>query len=570
MTIDGPDSSAQRVTVSGNNANRVFNINPGKTVTIRDLTLTQGSTPSPNFGGAIYNDHSTLTLIGVTVSNSTADFGGGIFSNGSLSGSATLTIIDSTISGNTTHFGDGGGIDNFGISGNATLNLTNSTISGNRAKGNGGGIFSNGPLLSTPVTITNCTITDNRANNENDNFGQGGGLGVAGANPVIVRNSLVDLNFNGASPSTTPDDISAALVPPSASTHNLIGNCFNPCFLTDGVNNNHLNVPAASLNIGPISANGGINQTHALLPGSIAIEAGNNAYVVAPPFDNVSPITDERGAGFPRQVGAAVDIGSFEANYAITATAGTGQSTIVGSAFVTNLAATVTESGNPVSGVSVTFTAPGSGASGTFANSTNTETVTTNASGIATASQFTANAIQGNYNVVATATGVPGSASFNLTNIIGPATHFLVSAPASATAGSAFSFTVTAQDQFNNPTTGYAGTVHFTSSDGSAVLPANSTLTNGAGTFSATLKTAGNQTINCDRHGDKFHHRDQRHDCGKRRIGDAFLGQRTGFRDGRCSFQFHRDGAGPIQQHGHELCRDRSLHQHRWRSGTAG
>ena len=75
------------------------------------------------------------------------------------------------------------------------------------------------------------------------------------------------------------------------------------------------------------------------------------------------------------------------------------------------------------------------------------------------------------------------------------ATHFLVSAPSSATAGSSFSFTVTAEDQFDNTATAYAGTVHFTSSDGAATLPTNSTLTNGVGTFSATLKTAGNQTI---------------------------------------------------------------------------
>src|SRR5205085_8419517 len=68
-------------------------------------------------------------------------------------------------------------------------------------------------------------------------------------------------------------------------------------------------------------------------------------------------------------------------------------------------------------------------------------------------------------------------------------------APSSATAGSAFSFTVTAQDQFNNTATGYAGTVHFTSSDGQAVLPSNSTLTSGTGMFSATLKTAGAQTL---------------------------------------------------------------------------
>src|SRR5204863_230179 len=61
--------------------------------------------------------------------------------------------------------------------------------------------------------------------------------------------------------------------------------------------------------------------------------------------------------------------------------------------------------------------------------------------------------------------------------------------------GVSFSFTVTAQDQNNNTATGYIGTVHFTSTDGQAVLPANSTLTTGAGTFSATLKTAGNQTI---------------------------------------------------------------------------
>jgi hypothetical protein len=75
------------------------------------------------------------------------------------------------------------------------------------------------------------------------------------------------------------------------------------------------------------------------------------------------------------------------------------------------------------------------------------------------------------------------------------ATHFTVSAPGSATAGTAFNFTVTAADQFNNTATSYSGTVHFTSSDGASVLPANATLTNGVGTFSATLKTAGSQTI---------------------------------------------------------------------------
>src|SRR5262249_14481184 len=75
------------------------------------------------------------------------------------------------------------------------------------------------------------------------------------------------------------------------------------------------------------------------------------------------------------------------------------------------------------------------------------------------------------------------------------ATHFMVSAPASATAGSAFNFTVTALDASNAVVPGYSGTVHFSSSDGNATLPANTTLTNGTGTFSATLGTAGSQTI---------------------------------------------------------------------------
>ena len=67
---------------------------------------------------------------------------------------------------------------------------------------------------------------------------------------------------------------------------------------------------------------------------------------------------------------------------------------------------TVTDaSNNPVSGVNVTFTAPSSGASGIFSNSTATITVATNASGVATA-PFTANSTAGGYNVTAAANGL--------------------------------------------------------------------------------------------------------------------------------------------------------------------
>ena len=63
------------------------------------------------------------------------------------------------------------------------------------------------------------------------------------------------------------------------------------------------------------------------------------------------------------------------------------------------------------------------------------------------------------------------------------------------TAGAAGSVTVTAMDAYGNVVTGYTGTVAITSSDGQAVLPPNAVLTNGVGSFSVTLETAGSQSI---------------------------------------------------------------------------
>jgi uncharacterized protein (TIGR03437 family) len=74
-------------------------------------------------------------------------------------------------------------------------------------------------------------------------------------------------------------------------------------------------------------------------------------------------------------------------------------------------------------------------------------------------------------------------------------THFTVSAPASATAGTAFNLTVTALDSSNQAVTGYSGSVRFTSTDKAAVMPSESMLSDGVGTFSAALLTAGSETI---------------------------------------------------------------------------
>ncbi len=78
------------------------------------------------------------------------------------------------------------------------------------------------------------------------------------------------------------------------------------------------------------------------------------------------------------------------------------------------------------------------------------------------------------------------------------AMYFSLAAPTSAAAGAPFSITVAAKDQNGKTVTGYTGTVHFTSTDDLAGLPANYTFTGadqGSRTFSVTLKTAGSQTV---------------------------------------------------------------------------
>ena len=85
--------------------------------------------------------------------------------------------------------------------------------------------------------------------------------------------------------------------------------------------------------------------------------------------------------------------------------------------------------------------------------------------------------------------------------------HFAVTAPSTAVGGTAFTYTVIAQDAFNNTVSASIGSVYFSTSDlgSSTSLPASGTLTNGVGTFSATLTTAGDQSISVmDGYGDDY------------------------------------------------------------------
>jgi hypothetical protein len=153
---------------------------------------------------------------------------------------------------------------------------------------------------------------------------------------------------------------------------------------------------------------------------SPAIDAGDDCVAdVAHCSDNsISQLTTDQ-RGYARKTGAHVDIGAVESNYVMSVTAGDSQVTGPGTAFGTALTVTITESGNPASGIDVTFTAPSSGASGTFqTTSTNTATATTNASGVATSPTFTANSTVGSYTVTASADAL--SVSFSLQNLATP------------------------------------------------------------------------------------------------------------------------------------------------------
>ena len=158
--------------------------------------------------------------------------------------------------------------------------------------------------------------------------------------------------------------------------------------------------------LAPLGDYDGPTQTAALLPGSPAIDAGNNALIPA------GVTTDQRG--LPRNVNGVVDIGAFESSgFTIVATSGTGQSTVVYTSFSEPLVATVTANNpiEPVAGGLVTFTPPPSGASATLTGSP----ATISATGTATVTAA-ANGVGGIYSVSAGARGIPTPAIFGLTN----------------------------------------------------------------------------------------------------------------------------------------------------------
>ncbi len=230
-------------------------------------------------GGKLHSKYSTITenkAIGSGASNNYGE-GGGL-----IGFSLSNAIIDSsTIDHNLADEGGGVAI----VSGSAQVMLSNSTISSNVAK-----IAIGGASFAVPVAISNSTIA----------FNNGGSLGGGG---LYLNGMSADINS-----SIIADNAPAGMVGGNAVGADIGGSApitgaFNL------IQHSSIAVPVDTLTtdpqLSPLGCHGGATQTHALMTGSPAIDAG---------FADAAINYDQRGIGFVRSAGTSADIGAYESD----------------------------------------------------------------------------------------------------------------------------------------------------------------------------------------------------------------------------------------------------------------
>jgi hypothetical protein len=252
-----------------------------------------------------------LTLNNSTVAQNIAQsasvcraFGGGIFNH--LQGS--MTIANSTIAENTVRATTpcqpsfAGAADGAGIANEGSLTVEQSTISRNsgeythptenECRSAGAGIFNK--TDSASLIVSNSTITSNRSTAGPNCLTGSYGAGVAREQSesfMSIAGSIIAGNAAASKP-----DISGFF---TSGGYNLIGDS------TGGSGYAQTDILNVDPLIGDLQDNGGPTLTHALLPGSPAIDAGDPNPVDPPEWD-------QRGPGFPRIVNGRIDIGAFE------------------------------------------------------------------------------------------------------------------------------------------------------------------------------------------------------------------------------------------------------------------
>lgn len=325
VSIIGPGPSG--LAVQGIAGNPVFMLKSNCMVSICGLTITHFSFPGvhPSYvGRGIYNDHSTLVIsncavtgnsdgngggiyndgyngsaslliVNSSINDNSADYGAGIYNDSRLSSNTVMVIYASTVSGNKALDGNGGGILNTGRYGSGLggkIEIQNSTFSGNFAAFSGGGIFNYGAQGSTFLEIQNSTFYSNSATYYGGAILNDGSVG--GSAIVRIGSTILSAGLSGGTIVNVGDMIyNGAFV--MSLGYNLSTDDANGYLAGTGdkTNTNPL--------LGPLALNGGLTRTHALLPGSPAI---NSAYAAG------FPATDQRG--YIRPIGSGPDIGAYE------------------------------------------------------------------------------------------------------------------------------------------------------------------------------------------------------------------------------------------------------------------
>lgn len=287
ITIQG--SGAGRTLLSGENSYRVLHLTEASAgVILSDLGIINGLAvvaDENGSGGGILN-LANLTIHRCQISGNLAKkSGGGIYNSGSL------VVDSSTISGNTasnrptTGAGLGGGVFN-----NGNLQLDNTTLSGNVSENDGGGINSQGDVV---VSLNQCTVTKNVSRD------LGGGIFITNA-PATLTNCLVAGNTGAVA-----NDHRGAIISQGV---NFIGEPISASVTGPGP---VLTFASTGTSLGGVldstlRDNGGPTLTHALVRGSPALDGGSTVDIP----DGMT--TDQRGGGFYRLRGLAVDLGAVE------------------------------------------------------------------------------------------------------------------------------------------------------------------------------------------------------------------------------------------------------------------
>ncbi len=251
--------------------------------------------------------------------------------------------------------------------------------------------------------------------------------------------------------------------------------------------------PAAVINGQPITLTAHVQITNASAPAT----SGTVVFVaVGTTTTNISSVVSAGTSGLI-QINTASTAGLSNGSYVTLSGTGTSSD---GTFMISNLTATSFILAN-------SFFTGGSSNSGTWVLDSvlGTSTVTAGSASLTLTTASSAYPSVGSHPVAAAylgATNLPASGSASATQVVqsdpdlADAVQFTISTPGTATAGTAFTITVIAYDQYGNVATGYTGTVNLTTTDPAGVISPNSgTLSDGIGTFTVTLESGGNWTI---------------------------------------------------------------------------